>query len=480
MVQMFARAKPPANSRNGLLFTRAGPYAHHLTSACRSVPRLRPTDSVLAIAARLEKAGFEAWCVGGAIRDSLLGGAPLDWDLATSARPEQVRDLFGRKRTIPVGIEFGTVSVLDGEGTAHEVTTFRHDVRTDGRHAVVEFGASLDEDLARRDFTINAIAFRPATGELRDPFGGQRDLDARLVRAVGDAEQRMTEDRLRALRAIRFAARFRFAIEARTLAALTNSAPHLARLSAERVQQEIVKTLQQVDAPSEAFRIWRSTGALSVLAPSLAEIDDLSLSTLDFLPKDGAAGRSVPQRTVNRLAALFLDRPSSTAGSVLQALRFSRSDIAWCVTMVDRWRQLHAQIETRLENDALPDAEVRRLLATIGRLYVRGFFRIASARWHAHTAAGLPAPDSLAVCRLYRRLLRSRFHDPIELADLAIGGDDLRAAGIAPGPIYAKILQSLLDRVLELPARNTPQALLAELPDVLAALRASPTISPTH
>ena len=446
----------------------------------RSVHRLRPTDSVLAIADRLEAAGFEAWCVGGAIRDSLLGGAPLDWDLATSAHPEQVRNLFGRKRTIPVGIEFGTVSVLDNAGIAHEVTTFRHDVRTDGRHAVVEFGASLDEDLARRDFTINAIAYRPATGELRDPFGGQRDLEARLVRAVGDAEERMNEDRLRALRAIRFAARFRFAIEARTLAALTTSAPHLTRLSAERVQQEITKTLQQVDAPSEAFRIWRSTGALSVLAPSLAEIDDLTLSTLDFLPRDGAAGRSVPQRTVNRLAALFLDRPSSTAGAVLHSLRFSRSDIAWCVTMVDRWRQQDAHIETRLEHDAFADAEVRRMLATIGRSYVRGFFRIASARWTARRAAGLSAPNALAVRQLYARLLRSRFRDPIELADLAIGGDDLRAAGIAPGPIYAKILQSLLDRVLEVPARNTPQALLAELPDVLAALQASPTISPSH
>ena len=139
--------------------------------------QLRPTPSVLDIAHRLEEAGFEAWCVGGAIRDALLGGHPLDWDLATSARPEQVQKLFGRKRTIPVGIEFGTVSVLDDDGVAHEITTFRHDVKTDGRHAVVEFGASLDDDLARRDFTINAIAYRPRTAELRDPFDGRGDID---------------------------------------------------------------------------------------------------------------------------------------------------------------------------------------------------------------------------------------------------------------------------------------------------------------
>src|SRR5512132_1390857 len=147
--------------------------------------RLHPTKSVLEIARRLEAAGFAAWCVGGAIRDALLGGHPLDWDLATPATPEEVRQLFGRRRTIPVGIEFGTVSILDDAGVPHEITTFRHDVKTDGRHAVVEFGASLEEDLARRDFTINAIAYRPHTHELRDPFGGRADIERGRVRAVG-------------------------------------------------------------------------------------------------------------------------------------------------------------------------------------------------------------------------------------------------------------------------------------------------------
>src|SRR5882757_8322548 len=169
--------------------------------------RLHPTKSVLDIAARLEAAGFEAWCVGGAIRDALLGGHPLDWDIATSATPEQVRALFGSRRTIPVGIEFGTVAVLDEARLAHEVTTFRRDVRTDGRHAEVEFGVSLDDDLARRDFTINAVAYRPSTDEVRDPFGGRADLTAQVVRAVGDPDTRMREDRLRALRGIRFASR---------------------------------------------------------------------------------------------------------------------------------------------------------------------------------------------------------------------------------------------------------------------------------
>src|SRR5947207_3866484 len=142
--------------------------------------KLNPPEAVRGIAKRLEDAGFEAWCVGGAVRDALLGHVHLDWDLATSATPDQVRTIFGRKRTIPVGIEFGTVGVLDAAGILHEVTTFRRDVRTDGRHAEVEFGASLDEDLARRDFTINAIAYSPGRRELRDPFGGQADLDRRM------------------------------------------------------------------------------------------------------------------------------------------------------------------------------------------------------------------------------------------------------------------------------------------------------------
>jgi len=195
------------------------------------MPQLNPPGPVLDIAARLEAAGFEAWCVGGAVRDAFLGHPDLDWDLATSATPDDVRKLFGSRRTIPIGLDFGTVGVLDGNGRMHEVTTFRRDVHSDGRHAVVEFGVSLEDDLARRDFTINAIAYSPKLDELRDPFGGREDIERRIVRAVGAPDARMAEDRLRALRAIRFAARFGFEIERNTLEAITRSAPHLGRLS---------------------------------------------------------------------------------------------------------------------------------------------------------------------------------------------------------------------------------------------------------
>ena len=227
-----------------------------VNSSSSSLAReIRPPGPVLDIVRKLSDAGFETWCVGGGVRDALLGHLQLDWDLATAATPTQVRRLF--ERTVPVGIEFGTVGVLDRAGRMHEVTTFRRDVRHDGRHAVVEFGASLDEDLARRDITINAIAYDPIGRRVHDPFGGRADLASRMVRAVGDPEARMLEDRLRALRAIRFAARFDFALDDATWRAIVNSAPYLPRLSPERVKQEIEKTVEQARRPSTAFSRWR-------------------------------------------------------------------------------------------------------------------------------------------------------------------------------------------------------------------------------
>lgn len=431
---------------------------------------LRPPRSVLDIASSLEAAGFEAWCVGGAIRDALLGDDPLDWDLATSATPDQVREIFGRRRTIPVGIEFGTVAVLDDAGLPHEITTFRRDVRTDGRHAVVEFGASLDEDLSRRDLTINAIAYRPRTEELRDPFDGRSDLASRMVRAVGDPEQRMREDRLRALRAIRIAARYDFTIEPATLAAIRGSAAHLTRLSAERVQQELVKTMEQVARPRAALALWRGSGALGVLVPALRDIQDISLATLDCLPRSGAAGRTVPQRTANRIAALFLDCTPLDARAALTALRFSKHEINWSVAMVERWRAIGGALTDTLVERAPSDVQVRRWLAALGRTYAGGFLRIAWARWSAVREAGGVAPSVGAVRALHRRVRAAMYRDPIEVADLAIGGDELRRQGIPAGPVYAKILGALLEQVLESPARNTPEELLGEIPRLIAQL----------
>jgi tRNA nucleotidyltransferase (CCA-adding enzyme) len=339
----------------------------------------------------------------------------------------------------------------------------------------VEFGASLDDDLARRDFTINAIAFRPRTGDLRDPFGGQADIAAGIVRAVGDPEQRMAEDRLRSLRAIRFAARYHFVIDPATFAAIRESAHHLTRLSAERVQQELVKTMQQVDAPSKALRLWRDTGALGVLVPSLAGIDDVALATLDHLPRDGAGGRELPQRTSNRIAALFLHTPARNVRVAMTDLRFSKHETNWATHMVERWAGIGPELSQALAAGSPSDADMRRCLARIGRLHAAGFLRVAGARWQAMCDAGLPAPSKAAVRSLHKRFARSRHAHALEIGDLAISGEDLRRAGIPTGPIYAKILHVLLERVLENPARNTPEALLAELPQVVAALQESPS-----
>ena len=419
---------------------------------------LQPPASVLEIAQTLIRAGHESWFVGGAVRDALLGHPNLDWDLATAATPQQIQRLF--RRTVPVGIDFGTVGVIDAAGVMHEVTTFRRDVQTDGRHAVVEFGASLDEDLARRDFTINAIAYGPETRQLHDPFRGREDLQRKLVRAVGIAADRMREDRLRALRAFRFAARFDFEIEPGTWAAIEESAPHLGRLSMERVQQEIDKTMVQVDRPGNAFRLWRDSRALTVLAPALASVNEIALATLDLLPR--AANAEERHHTVNRLIALMLDVPPAAARATLRELRFSNDRVQWIGDIVERWHLVGGPIRDALAKDAaIPDATVRRWVATIGRTRIDALFTVLDARVRAEGAAGSGRVEPGRVQELRDRAEAVALRDPLETGDLAVDGGDLMKAGINAGPRLGAALRTLLDWVLDDPSRNTHDQLLA-------------------
>lgn len=427
----------------------------------QAVVLVRAPEAVCEIAARLEGAGHETWCVGGAVRDALLGAADLDWDLATAATPGEVKRLF--PRTVPVGIEHGTIGVFGSDGRLHEVTTFRADVETDGRHAVVKFGVSLDEDLARRDFTINAIAWSPSRQELRDPFGGRADLAARRVRAVGDASRRMAEDRLRALRAIRFAARFDFAIEPATWLAIVESGPSLTRLSVERVLQEWTKTLEQVRCPSKAFAQWRESGALGVLVPALAAVPAQFFTAIDQVPLASTTSRPerASLRQLTRLAVPFMALGGPAAQRALTALRASNQEAAHARALGDAWMQCGADL-ARLAADPAPSRSMlRRIVSRIGRTRMHGTLRAFAAIWAALREAGLPAPSVHEVMRLSRTALRIAFADPIALGDLAVSGDDLREAGIRPGPALGRILHHLLDRVLDDPAINTYDHLLA-------------------
>ena len=424
------------------------------------VNAINPPAAVRDIAARLEAAGHETWCVGGAVRDALLGQGDLDWDLATAATPAEVKRLF--PRTVPVGIEHGTIGVFGSDGRLHEVTTFRADVETDGRHAVVKFGVSLTEDLARRDFTINAIAWSPAKQELRDPFGGRDDLEARRVRAVGEASRRMAEDRLRALRALRFAARFEFDIEPATWRAIVDSASSLDRLSVERVLQEWTKTLAQVRCPSRAFAQWRASGALAVLTPALVPVAPEFFVAIDHVPLPSLAARPerATLRALIRFALPFLPLGGDSAREALTALRASNNDIGFTSAVSEAWSTDATGLEQLARSSAADSAVLRRVVARIGRLRVHGTMRAFAAVWAARRAMGLNAPSRADVARLARRMLHVAFTDPIALADLAISGDDLREAGMSPGPSLGRILHALLDRVLESPALNTHDRLL--------------------
>jgi len=417
--------------------------------------RVKPPETVREICATLERAGHEAWCVGGAVRDALLGLPTLDWDIATSARPESVQKLF--KRTVPVGIKFGTVGVLDRDDVLHEVTTFRHDVETDGRHAVVKFGASLDEDLARRDFTVNAIAVHAERLELRDPFHGRDDLDRKVIRCVGEPAERMREDRLRALRALRFAGRFDFAIEPATWTAIRESAPHLSRLSMERVKQELDKVMKQVVRPSATLERYREAGIFAQLVPLLTDAPAGRFRAVDHLARPGLARR--PDRGMLRFAALFVEPgvlPSRGLENALKALKCSTVEVRAAMALAEAAGRLPI---TAASIGALEDpAALRRLIASVGRMVVPGLTRVL---WARAKAEGSTVVSGVTGVRLYRRALQSAFGDPLTVSDLAIDGEDLRALGVPGGPAMGKMLGTLLDAVLADPSRNTRDALTA-------------------
>lgn len=435
-----------------------------LNSVSDALARLRAAvpANVRAVCETLEAAGHEAVTVGGAVRDAILGRTPGDWDVATSARPEAVMKLFAH--VIPTGLQHGTVTIVTGKGEAShvEVTTFRGEgAYTDARRPDhVVFGVPLVEDLARRDLRVNAMAYDPAKDRLIDPFKGQADIADKVLRAVGptgdvfsDAVARFTEDGLRVMRAVRFAAVLEFALDPATERGIVPALPSLAKVSRERVCEELRKMLD-TRQPSRALAIAHGTGIIELILPELAEgferwtaIEDAHHNVVDhWLARTDAAPRDA--RLASLVAELApaeptqrLDRATAKqVDAVLRRLKFSNDEIAVAATIV-------GTSGTSLVK-AWTDAEVRRLLSDVTRANAR----TAAAFWRADNATELADRAETILAR----------GDALHASELAVTGKDLMTAlAMKPGPALGRILALLLTRVLDEPALNTREQLLA-------------------
>ncbi len=432
--------------------------------------RLHTPGAVRWICRTLEEAGHEAWAVGGAVRDRLAGRSSGDWDLTTSARPQELRRLF--RRTVPVGVEHGTVGILARDGTMYEVTTFRRDVETSGRHAVVAFADSLDEDLARRDFTINAIAWHPLREVLHDPWGGEADLREGRLRTVGAPAERFAEDYLRVLRALRFAGGFRLEIDPESWRALTAAVPGMTILSAERVREELDKVLES-SRPSASLGLYGASGALGFLFPELTPLlkrDGRRPGpwTLNLLSLDLLSAR----RSSLRWAALLagIGRPEGGFDGTEGGVDPFRRALLRSAALLRRLRSSNARIEevatlvARIDAAPSPDLaepELRRVLSDVGRGALPSLLRLWGAR--ARVLDRIHGEDTRTRVHVRRaRRLRglARAQLPLAIEELAIGGRDLIRAGHSPGPHFGELLRHLLDRVIEEPELNERERLL--------------------
>jgi tRNA nucleotidyltransferase (CCA-adding enzyme) len=420
---------------------------------------------VLEIATTLDNAGHRTWVVGGSLRDQLraaldpsLATSAEDWDLATDARPSVVQRLF--KKVIPTGIKHGTVTVLLGK-QGYEVTTLRGEASyTDGRRPdSVFFVDEIREDLARRDFTVNAIAFDPLRRMLADPFDGMKDLEHRLLRAVGNPAERFGEDGLRVLRAARFVATLEFELDQATADAIRPSLVSFRKVSPERVRDEWLKSMK-APKPSRAFRVMRDHGLLEVTAPLLLEADDglrfeLALRAVDACPSSlharfAALLHNAGPRPERLDPALAQARSAELAFDLLQSLRFSNKDRDRIVRLV-RFQQVPDLSEPS-------DADLRRWLKLVGTDLVDDLRSVARA-----VARAQAAPEPGRIEHWFRRAKSVCDTSPaLSIGDLAVKGNDLRQElGLAPGPMIGQLLEALLELVIDHPERNEPESLLA-------------------
>ena len=400
----------------------------------------------------LHAAGYAAYAVGGCVRDSLLGRTAHDWDLCTSALPQQVMELFGTEQCIPTGLQHGTVTIKYG-GQLYETTTFRTEGSyTDGRHPdEVRFVPDVREDLARRDFTINAMAYNAAEG-LVDPFGGQKDLQNGLLRAVGEPQQRFTEDALRILRLYRFAARFGFALDAATARAARQLAPHLDCISAERIQEELAKLLA---APQPGAYL--EPAVLAVVLPELTpESLTAAKPVVDACP---AGEENLPVRWAALLGSLGED----DTRRVLKRLRCSNACIEETAILVRETAGQGVSEEKAPAHATAHAGEVaiRQLLGRYGLCTVERLCALCAAL-HPQTA-----PE----CALAAQRTRQLEADGVccRISQLAVNGRDLMAAGIPAGPALRRVLEALLDGVIRAEYPNEKEALLAAAQKISAS-----------
>ena len=429
-------------------------------------------ENVRKIIEKLEEAGFEAYAVGGCIRDSILGRRPNDWDITTSARPLEIKALF--RRTVDTGLQHGTVTVLLG-GEGYEVTTYRIDGEyEDGRHPKeVVFTSNLTEDLRRRDFTINAMAYSERDG-LVDVFDGMGDIEKGVIRCVGNAEERFTEDALRMLRAVRFSAQLGFSIEESTREAIAKLAGNLSKISAERIQAELVKLV--VSDHPDYMRTAYETGITGQILPEF----DLCMETVQNNPHHCYnvgehilhAMLEVEPDKVLRLGMLFHDigkpqtltidekgithnKGHAVVGEkmtmqILRRLKFDNDTIQKVTKIV----RCHDQ-----EVGAAP-AGVRRAVHRIGEDIFRMLYAVKRADILAQS--DYQREEKLArlayIYELYEEICRKQ--ECVSLKDLAVTGSDLIALGMQPGREIGVVLNELLEIVLEDPARNTKEELL--------------------
>lgn len=409
--------------------------------------KIEMPSEVKFIISELESHEYEAFAVGGCIRDSLLGRTPNDWDITTSAKPEEVKGIF--HRTVDTGIKHGTVTVLIGK-KSFEITTYRVDgAYTDGRHPEsVRYSKYLKEDLRRRDFTINAFAYNDEVG-LRDEFYGFRDMEWKIIRAVGNAEDRFSEDALRMMRAIRFAAQLGFNIELNTYNAIIKLAPNIKKVSAERIQVELTKTLMS-DHPEVTIE-YAKTGLFVEILPVLYDtLSGISAQkTLELL-------KYVPRMVIMRYAALLRYRTPEEARDVLRKLKLDNFTINTVTKLVEYQNDINDVIE---ENDI----SVREAIHKYGTDLLELMFVFAEAdgrmkrEYTGFNSRGRNV-HLKTIKKLYDEILERG--DCVDLKGLAVNGSDLMELGII-GEQIGETLNWLLHIVMENPALNNKNTLIS-------------------